>query len=229
MAIATTQRSRLSWGAALWTALALLFAVLAAFAAFYDRFPADERIAHTLQDAGVPVLGGFFDLVNTLGDGWFYFPFVALAALAFAVSRAWLEAVLVVLVFVPRAVNSTLKEWIERPRPSADLVDVSDQASNFSFPSGHAVALTALFGLLFFLLPALVPWRPVRRLLQAGCVLAVAAAGPARVYVGVHWPSDVLGGYLLALLFLAPLIAAYRALRPSETVAGIDRAPRSPA
>lgn len=212
----TPAASRLVWGVALWAAGAIAFALLATFAALYDRFPADERLAHVLQDADVPVLGGFFDLVNTLGDAAFYVPFLLLVALAFAVRRAWLEAPLVLLAVLPRAANSTLKEWVERPRPSADLVKISDDAANFSFPSGHVVATTALFGLLFFLLPALVPWRPACRLLQACCLLAVAAAGPARVYVGVHWPSDVLGGYLLALLFLAPVFVVYRALRPAK-------------
>lgn len=203
-------------GVALWAACAIAFALLATSAALHDRFPGDEPLADALQDAGVPVLGGFFDLANTLGDQAFFFPFVLLLAVAFAVRRAWLEAVLVLLVFVPRNFNDTLKSWIERPRPSADLVDVSDSAANFSFPSGHTVSTAMLFGLLFFLLPALVPWRPVCRLLQACSLLAVAAAGPARVYVGVHWPSDVLGGYLLALLFLAPALAVYRSLRPQD-------------
>src|SRR3990170_8784980 len=110
MLLLLMQRSRVLMATAAWAALAVLFVLLAVFAAFYDRFPADERLAHALQDAGVPVLGGFFDLVNTLGDGRFYFPFVVLAALAFAVSRAWLEGVLGALVFVRRAVNSTVKE-----------------------------------------------------------------------------------------------------------------------
>jgi undecaprenyl-diphosphatase len=203
-------------GVALWTAGAIAFAVLATFAAFYDRFPGDEPTADGLQDAGVPVLGGFFDFINTLGDGGFFIPFVLILAVACLARRAWLEALLVVLVFVPRNFNDALKGWIERPRPSAGLVEVTDSAASYSFPSGHTVSTAVLFGLVFFLLPALVPWRGPRWLLQAACLLAVAAAGPARVYVGVHWPSDVLGGYLLALLFLAPAIALYRLLRPGS-------------
>ena len=52
-------RRRLIWGSGLWLALALLFVVLAVLAAFYDRFPADERIAHAIQGIDVPALGGF--------------------------------------------------------------------------------------------------------------------------------------------------------------------------
>ena len=68
----------------------------------------------------------------------------------------------------------------------------------------------AFYGLLFFLIPIVVPWRPLRWVLQAGCLLVVLAGGPARVYVGVHWSSDVLGGYLVALLFLLPALAVYQ-------------------
>ena len=68
----------------------------------------------------------------------------------------------------------------------------------------------AFYALLFFLIPIAVRWRPLRWVLQAGCLLVVLAGGPARVRVGVHWPSDVLGGYLLTLLFLLPALAAYQ-------------------
>lgn len=207
-------RSRLVWGAWAWAAVAFLFLFLAVLASFYDRFPADERIAHAIQDIDVPALGGFFDFTNTLGDAWFYIPLTLGAAFAFAIARAGWEAALLPLTFVPRGLNSLVKDWVERARPSPELLRVSDDASGFGFPSGHVVGATALFGLLFFLIPAAVPWRPLRWLLQAACLLAIVAAGPARVYVGVHWPSDTLGGYLLALLFLAPLISGYRALRP---------------
>lgn len=203
-----------AWGLALWLAGAAALALLATFAAFFDRFPGDRALADALQDTDVPVLGGFFDFINLLGDAWFYIPLVALLAVACFVRRAWLEAVLVLLVFVPHSLVAALKGWIERPRPAPDLVAVTDRAGGFSFPSGHTVSTAVLFGLLLFLLPALVPRRPLCRLLQAACLVAVVSAGPARVYVGVHWPSDVLGGYLLAALFLAPVIALYRALRP---------------
>ena len=214
--MATARGGGLAWAFALWTAVAFLFLFLAVFAAFYDRFPADERIAHALQGVDLPALGGLFDFTNKLGDALFYIPLVVLLAVAFAASRAWLEAFLLLLVLLPRALNSGLKDLIGRPRPSADLLRVTGDSSDASFPSGHAVGITALFGLLFFLLPAVVPWRPLRWLLQAGCLLLVVAVGPARVYTGVHWPSDVLGGYLLALLFLLPAVMLYRAVRTSK-------------
>ena len=210
---APTGPGRLVWGLGLWLAGALLLSVLAVFAAFFDRFPADERIAHAMQDIDVPAFGGFLDFVNALGHSWLAIVLVLALTVGFAWARAGSEAVLVFLTLVPRGANVLLKGWVERPRPSEELVEVSSSASGFSFPSGHTVATATLFGVLFFLIPVVVLWRPLRWTLQAGCLLMVLAAGPARVYVGVHWPSDVLGGYLLALLFLAPVVAAYRALR----------------
>ena len=209
-------RRRLVWGGGLWLALALLFVVLAVLAAFYDRFPADEGIARAIQDIDVPAFGGFLAFVNFLGDAWIATALVLALTVAFGLVRAGSEAVLVFLAFVPQGVNVVLKGLVERPRPSPELVEVTSHASGFSFASGHTAITAGLFGLLFFLLPAVIPWRPLRWTLQAGCVLIVLAAGPARVYVGVHWPSDVLGGYLLAFLLLAPLLLAYHALRANS-------------
>lgn len=210
---------RPSWRrlASFWAAFALFFLVLALFAAFYDRFPGDERIAHATQDIDVPAFGGFLDFINLLGTAWLVLPLTIGLAVAFALARHGTEAMLVLLAFAARGVNGFVKEVVERPRPSPDLVDVTNDASGFSFPSGHTLGTAVLFGLLFFLIPAAVPWRPVRWLFQAACLLAVVAAGPARVYVGVHWPSDAFAGYLLALLLLAPVLTLYYALRPAST------------
>ncbi len=206
-------RRPLVWAIWLWVVSALLLCFFAFLAAFYDRFPSDERIAHATQGIDVPAFGGFLAFVNVLGNTWLYVALTLTLTVAFVLVRAGSEAVLVLLTFIPRGLNSLLKGWVERPRPSPDLVEVSHDASGFSFPSGHTVGTAVLFGALFFLIPVVVPWRPLRWALQAGCLLAVLASGPARVYVGVHWPSDVLAGYLLALLFLAPLLVAYWRLR----------------
>jgi undecaprenyl-diphosphatase len=125
--------------------------------------------------------------------------------------------VLVLITIGPRIANSIVKEAVQRPRPSAHLLHVSQRDSGYGFPSGHTVGTAVLFGVLFFIIPAAVPWRPVRWLLQLGCLLLIASAGPARVYVGVHWPSDVLASYLLALLFLMPVFLAYHALTRTRT------------
>ncbi len=199
-----------------WTGVLLLFALLATGAAFFDRFPADERIAHAIQNIDVPAFGGFVDFVNWIGNPWTSVALILLFALAFVLARAPLAAVLLLFTLLAKWVNSVLQDLIERPRPSPELVDVTKRVDAFSFPSGHTLGTALVFGLLFFLLPAIVPWRVLRWALQAGCVLLVAAAGPARVYIGVHWPSDVLGGYLLALLFLVPLVGAYLELGGSR-------------
>jgi undecaprenyl-diphosphatase len=200
-------------GVRLWASAALFLCLLATLAAFFDRFPGDESIARATQAIDLPAFGGFLTFVNFLGDTWLYMTLTLALAGAFVLARAVPEAVLVLLTFAPRIFSGMVKGWVERPRPSPELLDVTHDASGFSFPSGHTVGTAALFGVLFFLMPAIVPWRPLRWALQAGCLLAVVAAGPARVYIGVHWPSDVFAGYLLALLVLAPPLAVYRALR----------------
>ncbi|MEX0786777.1 MAG: phosphatase PAP2 family protein [Dehalococcoidia bacterium] len=184
---------------------ALLFAALAVSAVFVDSFPGDERIAGPVHDIDVPAFAGFIDAVNALGYWWAYFPLMLALAFAFAMMRAGWESILLLATSALVGLNTLLKDWIGRPRPSSP---------GDAFPSGHTVATAALFGVLFLVLPAVVPVRWLRWPLQAGCLLMVAAAGPARVYVDAHSPSDVFAAYLLVVLFLAPVFAAYWRLKP---------------
>ncbi len=194
----------------LWAAWAFVLLLSAVLAHFYDRFPGDEFVASRFQRLDVPALGGYLAFVNALGNAWVRTALVAGVVLSLGLRHRGWESLLALYAFVPVFVNAFIKGLVERPRPSEELVAVTETVSGFGFPSGHTVSTSALFVVLLFSLPAIVQHRLLRRLLQAGCVLMIISAGPARVYVGAHWPSDVLAAYLLAMLMVLPLLWVYR-------------------
>ena len=90
--------------------------------------------------------------------------------------------------------SSLLKNIFDRPRP--DLIPHLDHVSSWSYPSGHATSVTAIA--LAFALLAPPPWRRA----AAGCAaVAILLTALSRVMLGVHWPSDVLGGTMLGAAF----------------------------
>ena len=107
-------------------------------------------------------------------------------------------------------VNSLVKSLIRRPRPGEDLVDVFEVLMSFSFPSGHVMFYTILFGFVCYLAYTL-----LKRTLQKSLILGVFGifillVGVSRIYLGQHWASDVLGAYLLGGLILVGLILVHR-------------------
>lgn len=94
-----------------------------------------------------------------------------------------------------------IKHWTRRPRPEEPLVMVFKAYPHESFPSGHVVFLTTLAG--FFLLLVKRPETRGDLVARLGLLLVFAAlTGMSRIYMGAHWPLDVLGGFLLAGLIL---------------------------
>jgi undecaprenyl-diphosphatase len=127
------------------------------------------------------------------------------AALAFALwlggSRREAAALAVALVVLPLA-QSGLKELLDRPRPPPELLHPGASHSSPSFPSGHVMGSTFVFGWLVYE-GLRRDWRPVFRTVIASASLAlVLLAGLTSLYLGVHWPTDVLGGYAWGLALL---------------------------
>lgn len=205
---------RLLLALALWLALATGYLVMSVFAAYRSYFPADLRIEHWMQAQHRPTVGGILSVPNFLGDDLGAVGSLVIILLATLALRRYAATVAFLAVAAPRLVQMVTKSLVERPRPSPDLVHVTEKASGWSFPSGHVIGILAIFGLLLLLAPWLIGNRPLRWLVQGFAAFLILAVGPARVYVGAHWPSDVLGSYVLGVLFLVPAVWAYRTFLP---------------
>lgn len=196
------------WAA--WTFALAAVAVLTVFASIYPHFPGDPAAARLIQDVELPWLEVLSTGVYYLGL-WPYFALAALAgAVVFLCTRQGLAASFLLLTVGARLTSSVIKELAERPRPTSSLVDVTEQADGFSFPSRHVLGSVLLWGFLFYLASRSIRRTSLRLAVQALSFSAPLLMGLQRVYAGAHWPSDVLGGYVWGALVLFVLIQAYR-------------------
>ena len=201
-------KRRLYWSA--WIAATCLFGVMAGFAAVTDYLPGDLSLARHIQELDDVGFGPIASFSNVAGDAlWGVLITLAFAGV-FLTQGRFSESALLVATFVPRGLRQLLAMIVARPRPSVDLLQIRDHASGYSFPSGHATGAMVLYGALFVLAGLLIPHRTARLLFRVLCLFMIVATGVARVYAGVHWPSDVIGGYLFGLIALAPLFFLHR-------------------
>jgi undecaprenyl-diphosphatase len=109
-------------------------------------------------------------------------------------------ALLVAGATLAQAANVALKLTLESPRPTSSLVQVSEQASGFGFPSGHTMGTTALALVLLYVATKLMAAGVKRRLVQSMMLFVPLMTGIARIETGAHWPSDVLGAWIWGTL-----------------------------
>ena len=121
--------------------------------------------------------------------------FVTLAATAYLVMTGKTHAALLVLVAVGGGMllSTALKLGFARPRP--DLVPHGVRVYTASFPSGHAMLSAVTYLTLGALLARVQPQRRVKAFLLGLAIALTVLIGMSRVYLGVHWPSDVLAGW----------------------------------
>ena len=116
------------------------------------------------------------------------------------------------------ALGPVLKVLVERPRPA--LSDHIVFVHSWSYPSGHSLNSMAVLGLLTVLAIRERPGAPRRTLLALLGAFLVVMVGFSRVYLGVHWPSDVLAGWLIGVLWLTVCFAAAHLVAGNRRVSG---------
>ena len=141
---------------------------------------------------------------------WFYVIVIPTVVWVWRRGHLRLAVFLVVTTLGGGLLDTIVKEAVGRARPS--LVDPVATAHGKSFPSGHAMSSTVVYGaLLMVFLPVI--GRRYRPVVLGGAVLLVAAIGFTRLALGVHFISDVLGGFVLGLAWLAASVAAFSTWR----------------
>lgn len=183
---------------------------LTAYSTFHgvtaDRWAYDLAISEFLQRVDVGSLSGALFWVGARG----------LAGVTMAIAAIWLwlsgrraAAALIALMLVADALNFVLRDLIDRPRPSPDLVRVEGGPQGASYPSGTALHAMLFYGFMVYLLAKVAPPSRWRQALSAVLVLWILLQGAWLINHGRHWASDVVGGYLYGATYLVLWIKLY--------------------
>jgi undecaprenyl-diphosphatase len=185
---------------------ALLFALLAAAMLAGATLPFDEAArgaVHGLASARLTELARLFSLV---GEAFVWVPMTMIAATALWLTARRKQALLLALAMLGAVVlDNGFKLAFHRVRPAAYFGPLPP---TYSFPSGHALFAVCFYGALASILTAETQNAALRTTVWTAAVLLALSIGLSRIYLGVHYPSDVLAGYLAGVGWLAALCGA---------------------
>jgi len=182
----------------------LLFAILALWVLSGDSMRFDLRIREAVHATASPAATAVLYAVTLLGAEWVMVPAGALLVWRLAVHGYHRAALLLAVGSLSAdAASELLKLILHRLRPPVFFG--LPPAISYSFPSGHAFVGTVYYGLLAGMLAHTFPRR--RILILTSWVLLGLTIGLSRVYLGYHYPTDILGGWLCAAFWLAMAMA----------------------
>src|SRR5208283_184360 len=171
------------------------FVAMAFLAHLYPTFPGDTAIFGSVQglkSAWLDSPMGFFTSLGTEPCSQFL---VVAAASALLLAKAPRQAVVLVILTIAVAGSTAIvKELVDRARPFA--ID-----GFLSFPSGHTTFASSFFGFLAYLAPQVMHSVSWSNVVRWACIAIAALIAVSRVYLGQHWPSDIVGGVYLAGLW----------------------------
>ncbi|WP_270170853.1 phosphatase PAP2 family protein [Paenibacillus sp. SYP-B4298] len=168
----------------------------------------DLAIIHVIQGWEKPELTRFMEALAVIGSTR---PVMLISVTAMLLLGLLLRHRKELILFVFAAggsalLNVALKNAFVRERPTIYRIV---EESGYSFPSGHAMAAFSLYGILAYLLWKHIPAKWGRVLLLAVTTLIICTMGISRIYLGVHYPSDIIGGILASGFWLAVCIGIY--------------------
>lgn len=170
----------------------------------------DETIRFWVYEQRNPWLSAIFIPITYMGN-WQTITVLAAILLALPKTRKDIGLPFAMVSLSSTVIYKAVKGIFERPRPELDVRLIPQ--GGFSFPSGHSMNCIVCFGILIYLIRRYCPNRKIANILTAGLTLLIIGIGTSRVYVGVHFPTDVLGGWSLGLAFLMGSILILEKIR----------------
>jgi len=179
----------------------------------------DQSIVGTIHGHASPLTTQMMLALTFIGSIRIVVPVVAVVALWRWLKHCPKEAFLIlVAVGGSAALNIGLKLYFHRQRP--DVPWALSQEHGFSFPSGHSAAAITLYGILAYLAMQQFRSGVARAAIVMAAAVLILGIGVSRVYLGVHYPSDVASGYLAGLIWLSAIVGSDLVLRRPKSNSG---------
>ena len=167
--------------------------------------PGEEALLETVQNAELPLLDQLCRSLDFLGDRWMIIASVLALGIVLWVRGRRTEALACLLIIPLELMTLGLREVIDRPRPV--LPELAAVSESPGFPSGTTLHAVLFFGFIAYIVHVYVRAGKLRLGLQGALVAVIAVISYSRVYVGVHWPTDIVGAWLYGGVFLWSIIA----------------------
>jgi undecaprenyl-diphosphatase len=168
----------------------------------------DTEITDYIISYRSPMLTSYFKFVTDVGDFYGYLIVLAIFLLiSLVIFKRWKLVVQAILVLALATVsNMMLKRFIDRARPGIEhLVSVE----TLSYPSGHAMSAMAFYGFLIFMVYKFKIHIVAKFVLITLLALLILSIGISRIYLGVHFPSDIAGGFIAGFIWVVFCILVF--------------------
>ncbi len=172
----------------------------------------DASVSHYITSFRSPELTKYFTLATNVGDSLGYIcAFVIVTIVFYLMFDNWKYVVeLAIISLLALSSNLILKQIIHRPRPiSEHLVSVD----TLSYPSGHAMSAMAFYGLLIYLFYTFKMNHFIKIIVITALVFIILSIGISRIYLGVHYPSDIAGGFVAGFIWVILCVLILNVIR----------------
>ncbi len=182
------------------------FLLLTAFVLYFPESVIDREFSEEVQAYQHPLFDMLMKMVSYPG----YMPYAPIMVIIcggiFYSSKLKKEGLFVLFTMLSGLVSTIVKYLVDRPRPGSDLVKIALQTHQQSFPSGHVMFYLIFFGFVALLMYSLKAINRITRItIGIICMMMIFTIPVSRIYLGAHWFTDVLGGFLLGILCLYAL------------------------
>lgn len=188
---------------------ALIFVILGYVVKFYPEVLTDfdSTVQTNLRGDLSQAANRFWSAITLIGEAHVLIPIVIILALFFYWKQWKSEAAFISIALVIMMIASTgLKYLYQRPRPSIEWVV---HTTGYSFPSWHTASTMLVAGILAIIIYQRIKQKWLRSLLQVGLIGLAILIALSRIYVGVHHPTDIVAGWLLAYAITEVLYPFY--------------------
>ena len=170
--------------------------------------PLDKTTNAWIASIQAAWLVGFFKFIGMMFDTLGMFIYSAIiVVLLWKAKKKKDSAHFAIAMAVGGLLSFAIKAIVARQRPINAIVSTAD----FSFPSGHTLSAVIFFGLIIYLASKYGREQAFKRKIYAACIIMPVIIGFSRLYLNVHWLSEVLGGFVLGMIILALSIIARNA------------------